>query len=256
MSLHIKPICAFEDNYIWTIHDEQRAILVDPGDAKPALDYLHKNNLNLIGVLITHHHYDHINGVTELLKHYPNCEIFAPIDPRIGFKTSTVKEGDLAIIEALELQFQVIETPGHTSSHVCYYNDKWLFCGDTLFNMGCGRMFEGTAKQFVNSLNKLKALDDDLLVYCTHEYTLTNLAFALSLEPENSLLIQYRDKITKMRQQHKPSIPVPLKLQKSLNPFLRTDRLEMYNFINNKTNSKIDNEIDCFAKMRQMKDIF
>ncbi len=255
MTLQITPIPAFEDNYIWAIHNHEYAVLVDPGEAAPALNFLKNKNLELSGILITHHHYDHINGVEELLSLFP-CEVYAPDDQRIPFNHHVVKESDRVQLPKLNLEFHVLETPGHTLSHICYFNHEWLFCGDTLFSMGCGRMFEGTPNQFVSSLNKLRDLPGSLKVYCTHEYTLSNLAFALSVEPNNQAMLNFHKKVTDMRQENKPSLPTLLQLEKSLNPFLRTDDVKIQNIISKKSQAKINSETDCFAQMRQLKDIF
>ena len=166
MTLCIHPIPAFQDNYIWTIHNETNAIVVDPGESAPVENYLAKHQLKLQAILITHHHHDHINGVESLLQQW-NCDVYGPADSRIQCKYIRVKEQDLVAIDALKLNFKVIETPGHTLTHICYFNDKWLFSGDTLFSIGCGRMFEGTAEMYVESLQKLKQLDAETALYCT-----------------------------------------------------------------------------------------
>ncbi len=255
MSLHIKPISAFEDNYIWVIHNNKTAVLVDPGEAPPALNFLKKNNLKLTDILITHHHYDHINGVEDLLAMYA-CTVYAPKDHRITFNHEPVKENDLINLSDLGVELKVTETPGHTLSHICYHNSDWLFCGDTLFSMGCGRMFEGTPEQFVDSLHKLKQLPDGLMVYCTHEYTLSNLAFALSLEPKYQALLKYQDKVANLRQLQQPSLPTLLQFEKSMNPFLRFDTPSIQKIISEKAQTTINSDVDCFAHMRRLKDIF
>lgn len=255
MSLQIDAIKAFEDNYIWAIHNQKQVILVDPGDSEPVEKHLETNGLDLVAILITHHHHDHIGGVKQLMQHW-NCDVYGPQDKRLDFEHHVLKEGNVVEFENPDIQFKVVETPGHTLSHICYHNNDLLFSGDTLFSMGCGRMFEGTAEQFNHSLNKLKSLDPSLKVYCTHEYTLSNLLFALSLEPNNPELINYKNKVTKLRHQGKPSLPSILQVEKELNPFLRTDQKGLQDIISKKTQFVVNNEIDCFYQLRHMKDIF
>lgn len=255
MKIKIEPIPAFTDNYIWAIHNSQNAILVDPGQAEPAKFFLKKNNLKLTGILITHHHYDHIDGVMDLCQSHP-CDIYGPEDNRINFNYIKVKEKDLLHFSELGIELQVLETPGHTLSHICYFNEQWLFCGDTLFSIGCGRMFEGTPEQYVNSLNKLKTLVNSTYVFCSHEYTSDNLKFALSLEPINSELLEYQEEVNSLRQANKPSLPTILQMEKRLNPFLRTHETTVQSIIGKLTDNDIKDEIECFAAMRHLKDIF
>jgi hydroxyacylglutathione hydrolase len=255
MSLQIQAIPAFTDNYIWAIHDKKNCIVVDPGQAAPVESFLTKHNLDLTDIVITHHHYDHIDGVVELSEQY-NCDIYGPEDQRIPFSYTTVNEKDQVKLSSIGIELKIMETPGHTMSHICYYNDQWLFCGDTLFSMGCGRMFEGTAAQFVESLAKIKNLPDETVVYCTHEYTLSNLAFALSLEPQNDDLKRYQESVVELRKQNKPSLPTTLTIEKLLNPFLRTNESQIQAIINKLSEEPINTEVACFASMRKLKDIF
>jgi len=255
MSIQIHPVKAFEDNYIWAIHNNKEAIVVDPGESIAVNNYLRSHQLTLHTVLITHHHYDHINGVDQLLSDW-NCKIYAPADDRIPFKYKTAKEGDQLAFESMEISFKVIETPGHTKSHICFYNDQWLFCGDTLFNIGCGRMFEGTAVEFVSSLNKLKALNPKTQVFCTHEYTLSNLEFALSMEPDNNNLLAYSEKIQRIREQGKPSLPTRLEVQLKLNPFLRTTEKSLQKIVSQQSQSQVNSDVQCFMHLRKLKDIY
>ena len=178
----VLPVPAFKDNYIWVLRDERSAAVVDPGDAQPVLDYLARERLDLVAILATHHHPDHVGGV-ERLKRDHDVPVYGPRDEPIPQLTHPLAEGDRIAIAALGAQFEVLDVPGHTRAHIAYYGSKLLFCGDTLFACGCGRVFEGTPPQLHASLEKLAALPDDTLVYCAHEYTLANIRFARRSSP-------------------------------------------------------------------------
>lgn len=255
MTLNIIPIPAFNDNYIWMIHDNNHAIVVDPGTAEPVEAYLMQHQLTLVNILITHHHWDHVNGVSELQDKW-NCVTYAPKDERIPGKLTYLQELDEIHIPSLNIRFNVFETPGHTLSHICYFNHHWLFCGDTLFSIGCGRMFEGTPQQYVQSLSKIKQLDPETLVYCTHEYTLNNIDFALSIEPRSQVLQQLKKDVHAKLAEGHASLPVPLKQELQLNPFLKTDDLTINNAVSSITKDHIDSEVTCFATLRKLKDQF
>jgi hydroxyacylglutathione hydrolase len=255
MKLKITPIAAFQDNYIWVIHNDEHAVVVDPGTAAPVNDFLAAEQLNLSQILITHHHWDHVNGLEALQAEW-KCPVYAPLDSRIPGDLTIVQEQQLVKLPELGLTFHVIETPGHTLSHICYFNQDWLFCGDTLFSVGCGRMFEGTAEQYVKSLNKIKALPPETAVYCTHEYTLSNLEFALSIEPNNQELKAKKQHVQLLRQQHLPSLPVKLSQEMSMNPFLKANQLEMQTLTQQRFSCEINDEVTCFAMLRKGKDKF
>lgn len=221
--LQLTAIPAFNDNYIWALHDDTNCVIVDPGQAKPVINFLHDNNLHLTHILITHHHHDHIGGIDLLVQHSAEpIQIIGPADSRIKQLTTTVSEGDDVTISILGLSFSVLEIPGHTLSHIAFWNDNWLFCGDTLFSAGCGRLFEGTPAQMQQSLDKLAALSGDLLVCCAHEYTLANCHFAIQVEPNNLALQQRCDKVNQLRTENKITLPVRLADELSYNPFLRS----------------------------------
>lgn len=227
--LKLTPIPALSDNYIWAIYDEDWCVIIDPGEASPVLAFLADNNLRLTGILLTHHHMDHIGGVDELLqahrKQYPSASalpVFGPEDNRIKTLTQVVAEGDKVTLEPWQLAFEVLEIPGHTRSHIAFWNEQWLFCGDTLFSAGCGRLFEGTPEQMQHSLDKLAKLPDELLVCCAHEYTQANCEFALQVEPDNTALQQRYQQVRQMRQNDQVTLPVPLSDELSYNPFLRS----------------------------------
>jgi len=219
--LRVKAIPALESNYIWMVHDDTNALLVDPGCAKAALAALAEHGLKLVGILITHHHHDHIGGLDEILKKH-KVPVWGPDDDRIPQVTQTVHEGDQISIDALETHFHVIETPGHTRSHVVFYNDAFIFSGDTLFSLGCGRLFEGTAAQMLSSLDKVAKLHPDAQVCCGHEYTQANGHFAQLVDTHNPALAQRMESVSQLRAHGEPTLPVTLATELQTNPFLRT----------------------------------
>lgn len=251
--LTIKSIPAFNDNYIWLIHSpDNHCVVVDPGDATPVLAFLEQEQLELDAILITHHHHDHIGGISELKRRYPNIHIVAPSAEPIPGVSQSVDDGDQ--VEIFGERFMVLGVPGHTAGHVAYVGDGKLFCGDTLFSAGCGRLFEGTAEQMYDSLQKLSALPDETEVYCAHEYTSSNLAFALVAEQDNPHLQRYREEVSRMRAQGISTIPSTLKQEKLINPFLRCDQLSIKKSVANKAVN--DSDVETFAALRRWKDEF
>ncbi|MGO1297207.1 MAG: hydroxyacylglutathione hydrolase [Vibrio sp.] len=251
--LHIKSIPAFDDNYIWLIHnDENRCAIVDPGDATPVLQYLQEHQLVPDVILITHHHSDHIGGVPDIVHHYPQVNVVTPKNEPIPTQTHAVEEGDQ--IELFNHRFSVMELPGHTLGHVAYLGDNKLFCGDVLFSAGCGRVFEGTMAQMYHSLNKLMTLPEETEVYCAHEYTTSNVAFAMAIEPDNQALKHYRDDVNRLRAQDKSTLPTTLKVQKAINPFLRTNEKTVIKSVSNRT---LDTKpLSIFTALREWKNEF
>ena len=223
VSLTIEPVQAFSDNYIWLIRapGTQECFVVDPGDATPVLDALAKQSLTLTGILVTHHHSDHIGGIETLKQHY-QTQVYGPRQSTIGSLTHRVSEGDQ--VPVLGQRFRVLDVPGHTLDHIAFCCDEQnlLFCGDTLFSAGCGRLFEGTPEQMQQSLNKFKQLPDSTKVFSAHEYTASNLVFAAAVEPENTEISRYNDIVVERRAQNKPTLPSTIGLEKQVNPFLRT----------------------------------
>ena len=221
----VLTVPAFKDNYLWLIHDGVHAAVVDPGDAEPILAALQANGLTLTAILLTHHHADHIGGVMRLLEH-SNVPVYGPRNDGIATVGHPLGEGDRVQVPGLALELAVLDVPGHTSGHIAYVREDmgahWLFCGDTLFGGGCGRLFEGTPAQMAASLAKLAALPDDTLVYCAHEYTLANLRFAEALEPGNRALQMRIANDSQLRGTHLPTIPSTIAIEKATNPFLRT----------------------------------
>ncbi len=223
-ALSVLTLPAFQNNYLWLIHDGVHAAVVDPGDAGPVLAALEAHQLSLTAILLTHHHNDHIGGVLALLAH-AQVPVFGPRSDGIAAVTVPLKEGDRVKVPDMDLTLEVLDVPGHTLGHIAYVraapHPAWLFCGDTLFAGGCGRLFEGTPGQLCASLAKLAALPDDTLVYCAHEYTLANLAFAQLAEPGN-LAIGERIKRESAKRDHgEPTIPTTIALEKATNPFVR-----------------------------------
>jgi hydroxyacylglutathione hydrolase len=228
VTLSVLTVPAFKDNYLWLIHDGVHAAAVDPGDGQPILDALRANGLTLTAILLTHHHADHIGGVPQLLAEY-DVPVYGPRNDGIDAVTHPLGEGDRIQVPGLALELSVLDVPGHTRGHIAYVRDEgglpagphWLFCGDTLFGAGCGRLFEGTPEQMAASLAKLAALPDDTLVYCAHEYTLSNLRFAQAVEPGNVALQMRLEADSKARGTNLPTVPSTISAEKATNPFLR-----------------------------------
>lgn len=223
--INVRPVRAFSDNYIWLIESPQapgRSVAVDPGDAAPVIAELQRSGLSLAAILLTHHHPDHIGGVPELLRRWA-VPVIGPDDARIAQRTLTVDEGRRCDLPDLGLSFEILQVPGHTLSHIAFWGHGALFCGDTLFSAGCGRMFEGTPTQMNASLNKLRALPPDTRVFCGHEYTAANLRFALTVDPGNTEALKYQAEVERVRAQGNPSLPSTMALEIRVNPFLRCD---------------------------------
>ena len=221
-ALSVLAIPAFADNYVWLIHDGKQAAVVDPGDAAPVVAALSAHRLSLVAILLTHHHADHVGGVPALLERFP-VPVFGPRGESIATVTVPLAEGDQAAIPELKLDLSVLDIPGHTRGHIAYVaaDQGWLFCGDTMFAAGCGRLFEGTPAQMVASLAKLAALPDATLMYCGHEYTLANLRFAVEVEPGNRALPERIAREQDKRDRGLPTLPSTIAVEKATNPFLR-----------------------------------
>ncbi len=221
-AIHVTAIPAFQDNYIWLLHTGgEECAVIDPGDAEPVQQALNRNGLRLSSILITHHHLDHIGGVTQLVRDW-NPRLIGPADSRISGLDQIVGQGDRVAIPELGLEFEALEVPGHTRSHIAYFGHGCVFCGDTLFSVGCGRLFEGTAAQMQESLDRLALLPPDTLVYCAHEYTASNCRFALEVEPDNAALLQRSQQVEAARLTGKITIPSSLQQELAVNPFLRS----------------------------------
>ncbi|WP_377704796.1 hydroxyacylglutathione hydrolase [Pseudoduganella sp. UC29_71] len=222
-TLAVLTVPAFNDNYLWLIHDGVNAAAVDPGDAQPILAALKAHGLTLTAILLTHHHADHTGGVPALLQHYA-VPVYGPRNDGIAAVTQPLSEDATVDVPGLDLQLSVLEVPGHTLGHIAYFragDEPWLFCGDTLFAGGCGRLFEGSPSQMVDSLNKLAALPAETKVFCAHEYTLSNLRFASAVDPGNAALQARVEADTAKRARGVPTVPSTIGMERNTNPFLR-----------------------------------
>jgi hydroxyacylglutathione hydrolase len=214
------PLRAFTDNYVWTLRDGRRAAVVDPGDARPVIDYLRAEKLELAAILNTHHHADHVGGNAALLA-FQDVPVYGPHDDRIREVTHRLRDGERFTLPHFGIEFEVMEIPGHTRSHISFHGAGMLFCGDTLFAAGCGRLFEGTPRQMHDSLSRLMKLPDGTRVYCGHEYTLSNIRFAKAADPDNAALHELEARAAKLRDRDLPTLPSTIGQEKSTNPFVR-----------------------------------
>jgi hydroxyacylglutathione hydrolase len=248
----VVPLRAFKDNYIWTLRNDRYAAVVDPGDARPVLDYLGRERLKLCAVLATHHHPDHVGGIPDLLGRHA-VPVYGPRGEPIPTLSHPVAEGDQVHVPQLGLQFEVLDIPGHTRAHIAYYGANSLFCGDTLFACGCGRLFEGTAQQMVVSLAKLAALPDETLVYSGHEYTLANIEFARAVEPDNEDLVARAANDAEKRKRERPTLPSTIGREKKTNPFLRCLQPAVIASANKYLGARASGPVQVFAAIRQWK---
>jgi len=252
--LAIRPLPAFEDNYIWLLQHGDDAAVVDPGDAAPVLAALQIEALHLRAILITHHHRDHTGGIAALRAAWPQAVVYGPAGETIAGVDRHLHDGDS--LDVLGARFTVLDVPGHTRGHIAYYAaaESTLFCGDTLFAGGCGRLFEGTPQQMTASLTRLRALPGDTCVYCAHEYTLANLGFARLVEPDNAALPARieRDRATRARDE--PTVPPLLALERATNPFLRFDEPALLDAVAAHTGQRPTDDAASFWATRHWKD--
>jgi hydroxyacylglutathione hydrolase len=256
--LQVSPIKAFSDNYIWLIRgltDPTLAAVVDPGDAAPVAQHLGTQGLKLAAILITHHHQDHIGGVSELLARHP-VPVFGPALERVPGDPALLQEGDRVALPGMGIVFDVLDVPGHTAGHIAYHGHGALFCGDTLFSAGCGRLFEGTPEQMCGSLAKLASLDGATRVYCTHEYTVSNLRFAQAVEPTNPDIASYLAACRARLDRTEPTLPSTLDLEHKVNPFLRCHFQTVKQAAEAHAGHALDSTVAVFAAIRRWKDGF
>jgi len=258
--MQLYPVPAFQDNYIWVLADGKNALVVDPGDAAPVIEYLDQHKLNVAAILITHHHLDHIGGLNTLVQTYGHIPIYGPKLNDIPFMTHPLVGGERLTIAPFNTEIQVLAVPGHTLGHIAFYlpateqEPPYLFCGDTLFASGCGRLFEGTPLQMWASLSKLMQLPQNTLVCCAHEYTLSNIEFSLAVLPQDQKLIEYQARTEERRKQGRPSVPTTLADELKYNLFLKVNEPEVQHSVSNYLGKPVTNAVDVFAGLRQWKD--
>jgi hydroxyacylglutathione hydrolase len=264
-SLEYVPVPAFEDNYIWLVSDGCDAFAVDPGEAAPIRAYLARRDWRLTAILLTHHHRDHVGGVAELLRTQPASQplvVYGPADEAIEHLTERVRGGDHVRIVSPAAEFRVLDVPGHTSGHIAYFQaadprgTPHVFCGDTLFACGCGRLFEGTPQQMLASLDSLAALPGSTEVHCAHEYTLSNIEFALACEPDNADLHAWREQALARRARNEPTLPTTIAHERAVNPFLRVDVAAVRHTLGEQLHETVPDRLTSFVLMREWKNRF
>jgi hydroxyacylglutathione hydrolase len=253
--INIEPIKAFNDNYIWLATTNEGSIVIDPGEAHKTIKYLKVNDLNLEAILITHHHFDHTGGIEDMLK-FKSVDVYGPVN-NIPSINKQLRDGDL--FSVIGIDFKIIEIPGHTLDHIAFFiennGNPVLFCGDTLFSSGCGRVFEGTYEQMHKSILKLKSLPANTKIYSGHEYTQSNLKFAMEVEPLNQKLISRYNDVQDLLNKGIPTLPTTLELELEVNPFLRCQAREVQNSVVKQFNTS-NHENEIFKALRQWKDNF
>lgn len=257
--LEIIPLPALgnQNNYIWLLKNQasNHIAIVDPGESGPVLKKIESDGLIPVAILITHHHWDHVSGIADITAKY-DIPVYTPKTESVSGSTQAVGEGDTVVLDDLDLTLNILDVPGHTSGAVAYYSDEIVFSGDTLFAAGCGRLFEGTPAQMHTSLSKFKALSDDTLIYCGHEYTVANLQFAATVEPENQAIQERLSEAQKLREKGQPTVPSTLAVEKQTNPFLRCDVEGVINAASQYSGKKLNDSQDVFAAVRKWKDNF
>ncbi|WP_270222315.1 hydroxyacylglutathione hydrolase [Kosakonia cowanii] len=251
--MNLNSIPAFQDNYIWVLsEDDGRCLIVDPGEAAPVLRAIEEHQWQPEAILLTHHHNDHVGGVQALRDAFPDVVVYGPAETQHKGATQVVAEGDTVTV--LGQDFSVFATPGHTLGHICFFSFPYLFCGDTLFSGGCGRLFEGTATQMYQSFCKINALADDTVICCAHEYTLGNMKFAISVLPQDRDVQEYYKKVSELRAKNEKTLPVILKNERKINLFLRTEDADLIEVINQER--VLQHPEERFAWLRAKKDAF
>jgi hydroxyacylglutathione hydrolase len=254
---NIRAIPTFTDNYVWIASHRTDAIVIDPGDAEPVANWLHEHELRPIAIVATHHHNDHVGGIETLKRYWPSATCFGPDDERIVTVDTRIGEGDSIRLHTDLPPFSVMTIPGHTRTHIALHGDNLLFCGDTLFSAGCGRLFEGTPAQMLASLDRLSALPPDVLVCCGHEYTAANCRFASIVEPDNIELRHYRTSVEEKRAMNETTLPSSIATERAVNPFLRVDSPQVRDTLVLHGHLSMNaSRIEAFAALRAWKDGF
>ena len=253
MQIHAVP--AFQDNYLWVLENGRQAAVVDPGDAAPVQAFLDSQGLTLSAILATHHHGDHVGGLATLATRW-KCPVFGPAGEDIAGLSVRLREGDRITVPGLGVEYSVLDVPGHTAGHIAYVGTDEVFCGDTLFACGCGRLFEGTPAQMVDSLSKLARLAPRMRVYCAHEYTMSNIRFALAVEPGNAKLSARKARDEALRSQDLPTVPSTIGDEIETNPFLRWDSAEVIDSARRHSGKPLAGAVEVFAELRAWKNGF
>lgn len=261
MTIKILPINAFNDNYIWIIVQGNDAVVIDPGQAEPVLAVLQEKNLDLRAILVTHHHADHVGGIAALLEHAPGTVVYGPAGETIPFRDVALHEGDVVKPDGFSWELSVLEVPGHTLGHIAYFGQinpgqPVLFCGDTLFATGCGRIFEGNSMQMHQSIDKFRKLPQNTLVFCAHEYTLGNIKWALEVEKGNPDLQQWSQEAQAIRSQGKPTVPTTVAHECKTNPFMRVAQESVIKAAQIRAGRTLSAPDEVFAVLRDWKNNF
>ncbi|MEC7875578.1 MAG: hydroxyacylglutathione hydrolase [Pseudomonadota bacterium] len=253
--LEIIPVTALKDNYIWLLENKtnQHAVIVDPSEHEPVLESIKTRGLIPVAILITHHHWDHVGGIGGLTNEY-DIPVYTPKNEVVKGSTNPVGEGDIINLSELSLNISILDVPGHTSGAVAYYTENMVFSGDTLFTAGCGRLFEGSPKEMYRSLMKIKGFPDDTLIYCGHEYTISNLKFASIVEKNNESIKKRLDMALQTRELNQPTVPANLEIEKQTNPFLRCEEKSVVNAASTWAGRILNNPVEVFATIRSWKD--
>lgn len=251
----VHPVRAFQDNYVWTLTGGGNAAVVDPGEAGPVLAFLRAHKLNLTAILNTHHHADHVGGNAELLEHYP-VPVYGPHDDRIPTVSDRVREGDSFELPGFDLRLSVLEIPAHTRTHIAFHGGGMVFCGDTLFACGCGRLFEGTPAQMHAALTKLGKLPGDTRVYCGHEYTVSNIKFACAVETGNAELEQWAKAAAALRAKDEPTLPSTIEKELRANPFMRCEVNEVAAAASRHAGKTLSDPVSVLGVLREWKNNF
>lgn len=255
MPFELEPLPALRDNYIWLLANRGGAVVVDPGDVVPVQRVLSARNSTLAAILLTHHHADHTGGALELARHY-GCPVYGPANEPIAAVNRPLQEGQYAEIPDLGLRFRVLDIPGHTAGHIAFYSHNIVFCGDTLFSAGCGRLFEGSPEQMSGALDKLASLPGTTAICCGHEYTLDNLKFAAAVEPANREILEYAEQAAEKRRQGLPTLPSTLERERQINPFLRCREPPVTEAAERHAGHELQDTVEVFAAIRAWKDNF